>query len=89
MWNWSVNEKKIKKSNPEAYRLWRLTQLINYGLDKGEKLDRNEVKKAWPKIKEDLDPNKALYIRYLLWGEKPSSNQFTSDFWKPSTKKNT
>src|SRR3990170_2543573 len=43
MINWSIDEKKFKKENPEEYRLWRLTQLINYGLD-GEKLDREEVK---------------------------------------------
>ena len=33
----------LKKENPKGYRLWRLIQLINYGLD-GEKLDREEVK---------------------------------------------
>jgi len=26
-------KKKFKKANPEKYRLWRITQLINYGLD--------------------------------------------------------
>jgi len=55
MYNWSVDEEKFKKQHPKEYRLWRLTQLINYGLD-GEKLDREEVKKAWPKIKDNLDP---------------------------------
>lgn len=81
MWNWNVDEKKFKKTDPEAHRLWRLTQLINYGLD-GEKLDRTEVKKAWHKIKDRLDPNKAVYIEYLLWGKKLSSNQFITNFWK-------
>lgn len=88
MYNWSVDEKKFKKKYPNEYRFWRITQLINYGLEEGEKLDREEVKKAWPKIKEDLDPNKALYLKYLLWQEKPSSSQFTADFWRPSTRKN-
>ena len=37
MYNWSVDEKKFKKEDPEGYRLWRLVQLINYGLA-GEKL---------------------------------------------------
>lgn len=80
MWNWSVDEKKFKKEHPEEYRLWRLTQLINYGLD-GEKLDREEVKAAWPKIKDRLDPNTAVYLEYLLWGKRPSSRQFKNDFW--------
>ena len=45
MLNWNVDEKKFREEDPEGYRLWRLTQLINYGLD-GEKLDREEVKKV-------------------------------------------
>lgn len=88
MYNWSVDEKKFKKNHPKEYRLWRITQMINYGLEEGEKLDREEVKKAWPKIKDDLDPNKALYIKYLLWGQKPSSNQFIENFWKQSIRAN-
>lgn len=67
MYNWSVDEKRFKKENPKEYKLWRLVQLINYGLD-GEKLNREEVKAAWPKIKDQLDPYKARAIEYLLWG---------------------
>ena len=65
MYNWSTDEKKFKKEDPEGYKLWRLTQLINYGLD-GEKLDRREVKRAWPKIKDSLDPYKKRALEYLL-----------------------
>ena len=68
MYNWSVDEKGFKKNNPEKYRLWRLVQLINYGLD-GEKLNREEVKAAWPKIKDRLDPYMRRGIEYLLWGK--------------------
>ena len=71
MYNWSVDEEKFKKENPQGYKLWRLTQLINYGLD-GEKLDRNEVKAAWPKIKENLDPYKKRALEYLIWGKLSS-----------------
>lgn len=80
MFNWSVDEEKFKKENPEKYRLWRLVQFINYGLD-GEKLDKKEVKKAWPLIKDLLDPNTKVYFKYLLWGKYPSSKQITKDFW--------
>ncbi len=66
MYNWSTDEKKFRENDPKAYRLWRLTQLINYGLD-GEKLDKQEVKNAWPKIKDKLDPYKARLIEFLLW----------------------
>lgn len=83
MFNWSVDEKKFKRENPKEYRLWRLTQLINYGLD-GEKLDREEVKAAWPKIKNRLDPNTKVYLEYLLWGKKPSSVKIKKDFWSLS-----
>ena len=79
MYNWSVDEKRFKKENPEKYRLWRLVQLINYGLE-DEKLDREEVKKAWPKIKENLDPYARRAIEYLLWGKLYSlPNNLT--FW--------
>ena len=82
MYNWSVDEKAFKKKDPKGYKLWRLTQLINYGLD-GEKLDRNEVKKAWPKIKDRLDPYKKRAIEYLLW-EKLYSLPNNLTFWNVS-----
>ena len=66
MINWSTDEKTFKKKYPKEYKLWRLTQRINYGLD-GEKLDEKELKKAWPKIKDHLDPYKKRAIEYLLW----------------------
>jgi hypothetical protein len=79
MYNWSTDEEKFKKENPEKYRLWRLEQLINYGLD-GDKLDRAEVKKAWPNIKNNLDPYKKRALEYLLWGKLYSlPNNLT--FW--------
>ena len=68
MYNWShIDEEAMKKEDPEKYRLWRLTQLINCGLD-GEKLDREEVKAAWPAIKDDIEPYTRRAIEYLLWG---------------------
>lgn len=72
MYNWSVDEKTFKKNDPEGYRLWRIIQMINHGLEEGEKLDRDEVKKDWPKIKEGLDPYKARAIEFLLWGKQYS-----------------
>lgn len=68
MYNWShIDEEAMKRENPEKYRLWRLTQMINYGLD-GEKLDREEVKAAWPAIKDEVFPTHRRYMEYLLWG---------------------
>ena len=67
MFNWNVDEERFKKEDPEGYKLWRLVQLINYGLDEKEKLDKNELKQVWPKIKEEIDPYKRRFFEYLLW----------------------
>lgn len=80
MFNWSTDEKTFKKKYPKEYKLWRLVQLINYGLD-GEKLDEKEVKLAWLKIKDNLDPHKRAFFEYLLWNKKLSSIQFSENFW--------
>lgn len=86
MYNWSVDEEAFKKADPKGYKLWRLEQLINYGLD-DEKLDAKEVKKAWPKIKDQLDPYKKRAVEYLLWGKLYSlPNNLT--FWNVSHLKN-
>ena len=40
--------------------------MINYGLD-GEKLDSGELKKLWPKIKDEiLDPSVRKYIEEFI-----------------------
>ena len=62
MRNWSVDEETLKK-DPARYRLWRLEQLINFGLD-GEKLDAEELKKALPNL--TVDPAKKRYLQFLL-----------------------
>ena len=78
--HWSVDEERMKRDYPEKYRLWRLAFNINGGLEKGERLDREEVKKAWPKIKDEIDPYKARLIEYLLWG-KLYSLPTNINFW--------
>lgn len=77
--HWSTDEEKFKKEHPEKYRLWKLAFKINYGLD-GEKLDREEVKHAWPKIKDEIDPYKRRLIEFLLWGKRYSLPNNIS-FW--------
>ncbi|MFH1536298.1 MAG: hypothetical protein ABIC96_04520 [Patescibacteria group bacterium] len=91
MYNWSTDEKRFKKENPKEYKLWRLTQLINYGLD-GEKLDKKEVKKAWPKIKDQLDPDRRKTIELFLWEKKWHKEKGLlpdrSNFWQWYFKQN-
>ncbi|MBI3342789.1 hypothetical protein HY032_01390 [Candidatus Gottesmanbacteria bacterium] len=72
MYNWShIDEEAMKRENPEKYRLWRLTSIIESDcID--EKLDRTEVKAAWPVIKDQIDPWTRRAIEYILWGTTSS-----------------
>lgn len=85
MYNWYLDEEKYKKTDPEGYKLWRLEQMLNYGTD-GEKLDEAEVKRVWPKIKENLDPDRKKTIEFFLW-QKPWRKEKgllpdRSNFWQ-------
>ena len=62
MYNWSTDTAKLKKY-PEKYAVWRLEQLINYGLD-GEKLDKKELIKYFPVL--NIDPAKKAYLKFIL-----------------------
>jgi len=83
--NWNTDEKAFKKLDPKGYKLWRIVQMINYGLD-GEKLNKNQVKKAWPKIKDQLDPDARKVMEFYLWHKKwkkePGLRPDRSNFWK-------
>ena len=78
MYNWNTDTTELKK-DPKEYKLWKLTQLINYGLD-GEKLEKKEVKESWSKIEDRLDPYKKRALEYLIWG-KIYSLPNSLNFW--------
>jgi hypothetical protein len=63
VYNWSVDLKKLKKNRNE-YSIWKLEQMINFGLG-GEKIDLNLLKKYWTKLK--LDPLRRQFLQFLLW----------------------
>lgn len=63
MYNWSTDTRKLAKY-PEKYVIWKLEQLINYGLD-GKKLKQSELKKYWNKL--NIDPLYRKYLNFLLW----------------------
>lgn len=65
MRNWSTDEKAVKKMSPDARNIWRLEQLINYGLE-GEKLPIDQLKKYWSKI--NIDPSHRVFLQFLLHG---------------------
>ncbi len=70
MKNWSVDEARFKKEDPEGYQIWRLEQLINFGLD-GEKLNAKLLKKYWDRL--SLDEAARRYLGFLLWPKKRAS----------------
>ena len=63
MYNWNTDVTELKK-NPEKYAIWKLEQLINYGLD-GEKIERNELLRYWNKL--NIDTQKREALSFLLW----------------------
>ena len=69
MYNWSIDEKKFKKEDPEGYKMWRLEQLINYGQAR-EKISERLLRKYWTRIKDRLDPAYRNYLAFLLWQKK-------------------
>lgn len=72
MYNWSVDENYFQAHDPEGYKIWRLLQLINYGLD-GEKLNSQELKKYWPQIENKIfDPLIKEYLESIVWPQKES-----------------
>lgn len=62
MHNWSTNTEELKK-NPEKYKIWRLEQLINFGLN-AEKINKKDLKKHWSSLK--LDPSRKKFLRLFL-----------------------
>ncbi|TRZ53270.1 hypothetical protein D4R99_01135 [bacterium] len=70
MYNWSVDTKRLKKDK-QKYEIWKLIQSINYGLD-NQRLSKKKLIKAWPVIKNKLDPYKKRALEYLIWGKQYS-----------------
>ena len=62
MRNWSTDTTELKKDK-EQYSIWRLEQMVNFGLE-GKKINRVELKKYWSRLY--LDPNKKRYLSMLL-----------------------
>lgn len=62
MYNWSTDQKELKKE-PEKYAIWKLEQMVNFGLN-GDKIDKKELKKYWPKL--NLDPHRRRLLEVFL-----------------------
>ena len=62
MYNWSTDIAILKK-NPEKYQIWKLEQLINFGLG-NEKLSILDLKKYWDKLA--LDPKRRNVLAFWM-----------------------
>jgi len=63
MYNWSVDEVKFKKADPEGYKIWRLEQMINYGLG-AEKLNIKDLEEYFHRL--HIDERAKKYLEFLL-----------------------
>lgn len=63
MHNWSTDTTELKKDKRQ-YTIWRLEQMVNFGLE-GKKISRRELKKYWKML--SLDQKKKKYLSLLLW----------------------
>lgn len=87
--HWSVDEKQFKKRDPQGYKLWRWVYLINErGLKPGEKIDKRELKKVWPKIKDQIDPEYRRMLEFFLWKKLSSLPANPTFFGRLPKKKN-
>ena len=62
MYNWSTDEEQLKK-NPEKYAIWRLEQMVNFGIG-GEKIREADLRKYWDQI--DIDEWRRKFLAVLL-----------------------
>lgn len=63
MYNWSVDTTELKKDK-KKYTIWRLEQMVNFGL-RGDKINRQELKKYWSFL--NLDEKRKKFLSILLW----------------------
>lgn len=62
---WDYDVKKLRKT--KSGRLLILERQINYGPDKGEKINLSEVKKNWDKL--NIEPKRRRLLDLLIWGK--------------------
>lgn len=63
MKNWSTDEEALKR-DPEAYTIWKLEQLVNYGVG-DEKISKSELIKYWNRI--HVDPARRKFLSLLIY----------------------
>lgn len=48
--------------------VWRLERLIKYGPERGEKINKETLRKNWPKLK--IPDDHRAFLELLLWNRK-------------------
>jgi hypothetical protein len=69
MRNWSIDTSRFDKTSDE-YEIWQLEQLLNFGLEPGETLDRAKVEKYLPLLDIDIDTRN--FLEFILYDKKPA-----------------
>ncbi|MEK7618308.1 MAG: hypothetical protein AAB410_04120 [Patescibacteria group bacterium] len=67
MKNWSTDTTKLQK-DPEALRVWQLEQQVNFGLDKNERINEQELRRHFLKLQ--IDPDRRKLFELLLYAGK-------------------
>ncbi|HAZ29792.1 TPA: hypothetical protein DCY43_03575 [candidate division WWE3 bacterium] len=62
MYNWNTDINQLKK-DIDKYNVWRLEQLINFGLN-GEKICITQLKRYWPSL--HIDPKRKRVLEFWL-----------------------
>ncbi len=62
MKNWSTDVRELKKDE-EKFAVWKLEQLINFGLD-GEKIPEKKLQMYWQVL--HLDPAKRRFLSFII-----------------------
>jgi hypothetical protein len=69
MRNWSTDTSRFDKTSDE-YEIWQLEQLLNFGLNPGEKLERAKVEKHLPIL--DIDADTRSFLEFVLYDKRPA-----------------
>ena len=74
---WDYDKKELEKS--EKGRVFILERMINYGPEKGEKINLALVKKYWDRL--NLFTLQKRSFELLIWGKYKSLQKNRKSFW--------
>ena len=63
MRNWSTDTTKLQQ-NPKEYEKWKVEQMLTFGMDEGDLLDKEYLRKNLKNL--NIPDDTAKYIEFLL-----------------------